>query len=273
MVQATWNPRAPSERADEVVLKIARRGFEMMIVNELQKLNYLSRQGELMQQFLVASQGMFEVKVEGEHGLALVLDHTLGGTFEDRIPAGGIPEVDARPAFQHLFSALELLHAYGVVHCDIKPTSIFCDKNDDGLLTARLGNFGVSMFLDDAELVDSACGTPGFIAPELLLPSPKLTAKADCFSLGATLLWVVTGSYPFGTDGSRSTLDLNQRGFSADGTDLSAELQDLLNRLGGTDPRTRLSASAALAHPWFKVPQAPARPKATPAHPLSRRFG
>jgi serine/threonine protein kinase len=266
-VRATMSAQAGAEHADEVVLKIARPDHEIKLVNELQKLNYLSRQGDVMQKYLVASHGMFELKVDGALGLALVLDHVPGGTLEEHIPSSGIPEVDARPAFQGLFSALELLHAYGVVHMDIHPSSIFCEKKDDGLLNTRLGNFGAAMFLDDAELLVERRGAAGFTAPELLLPSPTLTAKADCFSLGVTLFWAVTG-----TQLDESKEALNRRGLGDEGTDLSPELEDLLIRLGGADPRRRLSACAALEQPWFKVPQRPARPNATCANPRSKRF-
>jgi serine/threonine protein kinase len=272
VVRATLAAPEPRKQTSDAVLKIAQRECEATLVNELQKLSYLSRQGQDMQQHLVASHGLHELTVDGSIGLALVLDYVANGDLEEHVQRGGMPEVDARPVVKQILSALELIHAYGVVHLDVKPGNILCERTDREL-RVRLCDFGLAMFLDDADLVPRGCGTPGFIAPELLATGPALTNKADCFSLGVTVFWMVTGTSPFGAaESQREALELSRRGFSAEGASLSSQLQDLLSSLGRADRRTRLAAHEALAHPWFTVPHAPPTPKARAAHPISRRF-
>jgi serine/threonine protein kinase len=165
-------------------------------------------------------------------------------------------EAAARGVFRQLFAAAAGLADAGMTHRDIKPENILCEPRADGGLEARLIDFGLAAFLDDGEQMGRRCGTPGFIAPEilgLLGAEPAATLKSDCFSLGATLYFAVTGSRLFGSsEDSRETLRRNLQGFSGELSGASAELADLLTRLGRADPNERLSATEALAHPWFQ---------------------
>jgi serine/threonine protein kinase len=124
----------------------------------------------------------------------------------------------------------------------------------DGSVQARLIDFALAAFFDDEKEITRRCGTPGFIAPEILSESPKATRKSDCFSLGATLFFAVTGEYLCGKDchDKGASLSRNRLGFHVEGLGFSAQLEDLLCGLGKADPAERLSASEALAHPWFK---------------------
>jgi serine/threonine protein kinase len=265
--------QGPSKQTEEVVVKIARSDYEGLLINEVQILRYLSGQGEPMQKYLVGSRGLYELRVDGKEALALALDYVADGDLLAHVPSAGMPEVEARPIFRQVLSAMELIHGYGVVHHDIKPSNILCERREEGLVV-RLADFGVAAFLDDVGhyAEEYASGTPGFIAPELLRRSAMLSTKADCFSLGVSLYWAVTGMYPFGTDHSRETFELNLRGFTAMGAELSAELQDLLTSFGVPDPRKRLSARGALAHSWFKLPLRPAHTNAKTGHPWLKRF-
>jgi serine/threonine protein kinase len=253
VIRATMNDEADGESQRDVVMKIATPGSEELLVNEVQKVGFLMRNSTLFEKYVVNTKGLYELLMAGKPALATVLDLLPGGDLSARVPAAGMPEADARRVFHQLLSAAVAMGDLGMVHRDIKPENILCDTDEDGSLRVRLIDFALATFLDNAEQIERRCGTPGFIAPEILRRNPQATSKSDCFSLGATLFFAVTGVRPFGTASHVGTiLERNVLGFTAENSGLSAELEDLLRGLGKADPAERLSAADALAHPWFE---------------------
>jgi serine/threonine protein kinase len=244
---------AEDEPGHDVVLKIAKPNSEELLINEILKVGFLLRNKTLCEKHIVNTRGLYEMRLDGQLTLATVLEYVPGGDLASRVPSGGMAEAEARGLFQQLFSAVVGLATVGMVHRDIKPGNILCDMRADGSVRARLIDFALAVFLDDEEGITCRCGTPGFIAPEILRERPLATSKSDCFSLGATLFFAVTGGNPFGSDllDDKKALLRNLQGFKAEGSGLSVQLEDLLCRLGQADPDERLSASEALAHPWF----------------------
>jgi serine/threonine protein kinase len=251
IVRATMN--VAGEPAQDVVLKIAKPGNDAQFINEVQKVRFLLKSNERLEAHVVAIRGLYELLANGRPALGAVLDRVAGGDLGAHVPPGGMTETVARGVFRQLFTAVAGLEEVGMVHLDVKPENILCDAAPDGSLRARLTDFGLATLLaeEHPDGRESGRGTPGFIAPELLRGAPRATQKSDCFSLGATLFFAATGSAPFRAQSIRDLLVRNAQGFRADASGLSVELADLLTRLGTADPAERLSAAAALAHPWF----------------------
>jgi tRNA A-37 threonylcarbamoyl transferase component Bud32 len=130
--------------------------------------------------------------------LVLVMPYLPGGTLHERIETfGALPPRDVTHLGQHLAAALAAAHAAGVVHRDVKPANVLFD--DEG--RPALADFGVALS-QDATLVltreAAVVGTPGFVAPEVARGEPA-SAASDVFSLGATLLFALTGWPPYGS--------------------------------------------------------------------------
>ncbi len=102
-----------------------------------------------------------------------------------------------------LFSALETAHRAGIVHHDVKPANILLGSDS----SIKITDFGVSELLTSAhqQQGDIVCGTPGYLAPEVLLGEPY-TQKSDLFALGVVLYECSTGERPFYGATLRETL-------------------------------------------------------------------
>lgn len=129
--------------------------------------------------------------------LVLVMPYLPGGTLHERVDRfGPVPPREVTHLGQHLAAALAAAHAAGVVHRDVKPANVLFDG--DG--RPALADFGVALS-QDATLVltreTAVVGTPGFVAPEVARGEPA-TSCSDVFSLGATLLFALTGWPPYG---------------------------------------------------------------------------
>jgi tRNA A-37 threonylcarbamoyl transferase component Bud32 len=177
--------------------------------------------------------------------LVLVMPYLPGGTLQERINSyGALPPRDVAHLGQHLAGALAAAHAAGVVHRDVKPANVLFD--DSG--RPALADFGVALS-KDATLVltreSAVVGTPGFVAPEVARGEAASPAS-DVFSLGATLLYALTGLPPYGGGDPVLQIVRAARGETPVlPPGLPDELAARLGRMLSPDPARRPSAARA----------------------------
>eukprot|EP00042_Codosiga_hollandica_P049281 m.569751 g.569751 ORF g.569751 m.569751 type:complete len:236 (-) comp57842_c1_seq5:884-1591(-) len=124
--------------------------------------------------------------------LYLILDYVEGGELFDRIVAeGNFTEVDASRIMRQMTEAIQYLHELGIVHRDLKPENLlFATKepNADILVT----DFGLSKLMEDSVALKTACGTPNYVAPEVLMQR-GYGKQVDVWSLGV-ILFILYGA-------------------------------------------------------------------------------
>lgn len=113
------------------------------------------------------------------------------------IPEVGLDPTVAHLIFVQLLDAIKYLHSLGICHRDIKPDNILIDRTGN----IRLSDFGHStLFLvnnkNSRRLLKTMAGTPEFMAPEVL-KGEYFGDLADIFSMGITLLNILTGKFPW----------------------------------------------------------------------------
>ncbi|MBK6869884.1 MAG: serine/threonine protein kinase [Kineosporiaceae bacterium] len=137
--------------------------------------------------------------------LAIVMDYVDGGSLTTAVPRPCPPELAAELSAQ-LAEALTAVHAAGVVHRDLKPGNVLCQKASDGTIGVRLTDFGVSRLLSGTlTRVTSLIGTPGYLAPEVTRGQPA-TAATDVYALGVMLYELLTGRAPFLGDNAHALI-------------------------------------------------------------------
>ena len=120
-----------------------------------------------------------------------------GGSVGDLIArAGPRPLAEIAPQVDGVLSGLAAAHAVGIIHRDLKPENMLIDR----YRRWRIADFGIAN--PTGEETTGASGTPAFSPPEQLLGEPQ-EAPADCFSLAAIVVFVLTGEAPFGDTRSR----------------------------------------------------------------------
>jgi hypothetical protein len=117
-----------------------------------------------------------------------------GCTLAEKLRDGPLPAEEARRIARRICQALQAAHRAGVVHRDLKPQNVFL--GEDGAV--KLLDFGLARVAGQARLTvhSAVMGTPGYIAPELL-SGAEADARADIYSLGATLFEMLTGQHAF----------------------------------------------------------------------------
>ena len=98
---------------------------------------------------------------------------------------------------KNLLGALAYMHSQNVVHRDIKPENILLKykdngENQDNDFDLSIADFGMATVIQDGKLETQRCGSPGYIAPEIILQQPYGT-KVDLFSAGVIMHFLLTG--------------------------------------------------------------------------------
>ncbi|KAL7530394.1 hypothetical protein ACHAXR_003469 [Thalassiosira sp. AJA248-18] len=185
----------------------------------------------------------------------LVAEYLEGGELFDRIvDKSSYTESEARDACKIIFSALNYCHKQGIVHRDLKPENLILQYKDSDS-EIKIADFGFAKKAKDDYSLDTLCGTPGYVAPELIRKE-KYGTKADMWSMGVIIFIMIGGYPPFYADSPRELLRLTKMGkFKFDSEywgEISTGVKDMISSLLVTDPAKRSSADQVLSHPWMR---------------------
>ena len=185
---------------------------------------------------------------ENEKHFFIVMENICGGNLLNAInKMSKFSESMAKNIFKQLIETIKYLHSIGIVHRDIKPDNILLDLDS----TIKLCDFGVSKEVKEGQLLTDSCGTPAFVAPEILKDSPYNPYMTDIWSSGVVLYAMITGFFPFrGVNETELHKNILSGAFPKL-KDVSNELKDLLNKILEVNPNKRITIDNILKHPWI----------------------
>ncbi|XP_064612720.1 phosphorylase b kinase gamma catalytic chain, skeletal muscle/heart isoform-like isoform X2 [Liolophura sinensis] len=168
-----------------------------------------------------------------------------------------LSEKRTRLIMRQLIEAVEFIHCKNIVHRDLKPENILLDDN----LNIKLSDFGFATHVAPGEELTDLCGTPAYLAPEVLAVSmyenvPGYGKEVDMWACGVIMYTLLVGAPPFWHRKQmymiRSIMQGSYRFGSPEWDDVSVLAKDLISNFLKVDPRQRLTAKEALAHPFFR---------------------
>ncbi|KAH7678848.1 Non-specific serine/threonine protein kinase protein [Dioscorea alata] len=182
----------------------------------------------------------------------IVLEFVTGGELFDKIAQKGrLKEDEARNYFQQLINAVDYCHSRGVFHRDLKPENLLLD--DGGIL--KVSDFGLSALPQQVRedgLLHTTCGTPNYVAPEVIHNKGYDGAKADLWSCGVILFVLMAGYLPFEDS---NLMSLYNKIFKADFSCpswFSSSAKKLIKRILDPNPATRMTIAEVIENEWFK---------------------
>ncbi|XP_011192174.1 calcium/calmodulin-dependent protein kinase type 1 isoform X3 [Zeugodacus cucurbitae] len=229
--------------AVKIIDKKALKGKEESLENEIRVLRRLAHPNivQLLETF------------EDKWKVYLVMELVTGGELFDRIvEKGSYTEKDASDLIRQILEAVDYMHEQGVVHRDLKPENLlyYSPNNDSKIM---ISDFGLSK-MEDSGIMATACGTPGYVAPEVLAQKPYGKA-VDVWSIGVISYILLCGYPPFYDENDANLFAQILKGeFEFDSPywdEISESAKNFIQNLMCVNVDKRYTCKQALAHPWI----------------------
>lgn len=197
---------------------------------------------------------LFEVFDEPKK-MSLIMELVEGGELFDRIvERGNFTEKDAANTVKTLCDALKYIHDKNIVHRDLKPENILmASKAPDASI--KIADFGLARLMKGTEMMKTACGTPGYVAPEVLQNKGYSSGAVDMWSVGVILYILLCGFPPFYEEELPALFDQILKGrydFPSPWWDnISKEAIACVKAMLTVDPKKRLTAADVPKDKWI----------------------
>lgn len=212
----------------------------------------------------------------------LVLEKVNNGELFQRIVnKGRLRSDETRAIFKQLLSGLRYLHENNIIHRDIKPENILLDitrRGDPNAQTiggiqtqlqsgpwdpeeldlrVKIADFGLAKFIGELKFTNTLCGTPAYVAPEILKYDRNYSTKVDLWSSGVLLYVCLSGFPPFSDELAppnmkEQILTGKYAFYSPYFDEIDDVVLDLITNLLKVDPEERFDVEQALNHDWFQ---------------------
>ncbi|KAJ7879535.1 kinase-like domain-containing protein [Mycena olivaceomarginata] len=198
-----------------------------------------------------------EVIWNANGSIDLVLELIKGGDLLDYILRNeGLSEDVTKHIVYQLCQALAYIHEKGITHHGLKPKNVLLTLDDPPIV--KVADFGLTKIVDSMTMLKAMCGTPSYLAPEVVTQqnSSGYDSLVNSWSVGVIMFSMLSNSTPF-IDSSVEDLRTRIAERIIEWTQLerlrlSEDALDFLRRLLEYDPRYRMKLSEALEHPWLK---------------------
>ncbi|CAF4259194.1 unnamed protein product [Rotaria socialis] len=223
---------------------------EIKILKELTKLKHEN---------LVA---LFDCK-ESQNNVYLVMEYCNGGDLADYLQSRQtLSEEIIAIFFRQIAAAIHTCHEHNVVHRDLKPQNILLSHPDKANprvqdIILKIADFGFARFLSDGVMAGTLCGSPMYMAPEVIR-SLKYDGKADLWSIGTIMYQCLTGKAPFQAQTPQALKQYYERTINLSPViplSTSPALADLIRRILKRDPTERIDFEDFFSHPFLKKNQ------------------
>jgi len=201
---------------------------------------------------------LFEV-FDTTQAVYIVMELVEGGELFDRVVAQGqLDEKTTKFLFRQMCLGVKYLHDRSITHRDLKPENVLLVQPETNETIIKITDFGLSRFINETSLMKTFCGTPNYLAPEVLATrgESSYTNKVDVWSLGVILYICLVGYPPFSS--SESGKPMNDQIINGLYTfpdefwsDVSDSVKDLIRKMMCIDPVRRLTIDEVLQHPWL----------------------
>ena len=186
--------------------------------------------------------------IETSNYILIIMENVNGGDLLSFVKKRTkLNEKTAKIIFKQLIISLKYIHSKGIIHRDIKLDNILIDLHNN----IKICDFGVGKNYQNNEKFMDQCGTPAYIAPEILQNEGYEGPPVDIWSAGVVLYAMLSGNVPFKGNNIK---DLQYNIISGNFhmiNDISNDAQNIIMRLLNVDPNKRITIDEILCHPWI----------------------
>ncbi|XP_047973539.1 CBL-interacting serine/threonine-protein kinase 20-like [Salvia hispanica] len=179
-----------------------------------------------------------------------IMEYVRGGELFNMVAKGRLKEDAGRRYFQQLVAAMDFCHSRGVYHRDLKPENLLLDEQG----SLKITDFGLSALIDSKRhdgLLHTTCGTPAYVAPEVINKRGYDGVKADIWSCGVILFVLLAGYLPFHDSNLMEMYRKISRGDFRCPHWFPPEVRKLLARILDPNPGSRITITKIMENSWF----------------------
>ncbi|ORZ35941.1 kinase-like domain-containing protein [Catenaria anguillulae PL171] len=183
----------------------------------------------------------------------IVMEYCNGGELVKKVQKNGsIDETDLKLVIKRLASVIGYLHDLGIVHRDIKPENILLSTQDPAdPYNIKVSDFGLAAFSGGGKLMENVCGTPLYMAPEVLA-GLGYSQQCDIWSIGVMMALLLCNYTRAAEHGLRDMIQRGQVDMSHElWADCPPSAKNLIEKMLQVDPAQRIAAKEILLHPWI----------------------
>jgi len=195
----------------------------------------------------------FEHYFEDSENVYLLIEICLNQTLNELLKRRKkLTELEVQCYAIQIIKALKYLHTHRVIHRDLKLGNLFISDK----MEIKVGDFGLATKLEfDGERKRTVCGTPNYIAPEILEGKTGHSYEVDIWSLGVIMYTLIIGKPPFETNNVKETykrIKIGNYSFPEHAV-ISEPAKDLIQSILVLDPHKRPKLEEILAHDFFNI--------------------
>lgn len=182
--------------------------------------------------------------------LYLILEYVEGGElFEYLCDKGRLSTSEALGYFQQIITAVNYCHQFNIAHRDLKPENLLLDGN----MNIKVADFGMAIWQGKSDLLQTACGSPHYAAPEVIMGHAYNGTSSDVWSCGVILFALLAGRLPFDDEDLPLLLEKVKVGKFTMPTDIDPAAQSLISRMLEKDVKKRITVPEILKHPFYTL--------------------
>ncbi|HZU67941.1 MAG TPA: protein kinase [Ktedonobacteraceae bacterium] len=236
-----------------VAIKVFKREEESMLLRFMREARLMA---SLNNPHLVPVYDMGECEIDGFTRYYIVMPFMEGGTLRTRIRRSPLTLDETCTCLQDIASALDYIHARGIIHRDIKASNVLLDAAGKCYLT----DLGIAHIVTDATQLTTTgnvLGTVDYIAPELFKPNRKSDVRSDLYSLGVLLYEMVTGQLPFTSENQIAVVSMHMNMPPPSprllAPHVSPQVEWVMLRALEKDPEQRYASAGELADAFYQA--------------------
>lgn len=247
---ATVRQAVHRENRRQVAVKI----YEKYRLIDISKKQGVRREIKIMQKLDHFNIVKLCESIETPKQIHIVMELVKGSSLLTHLkkqPGRKLSEDETRRLYRQVLQGIEYCHSQDVTHRDLKLENLLMDENDN----IRIIDFGFATCYPPDKRVKLFCGTPSYMAPEIVGRKEYRGQPADVWALGVLLFTMLTGTFPFKGASDSDLYKKIQRGVFSVPSDVPEAAKYLIEQMLLLDPEQRPTISELLTDDWFIAPE------------------